>query len=237
MGIYSLIPGKQEHSRGLLMYSLSQRLLKSRLPIVLESQPRLPGYKLTPAQSMYNCIQRLRSGSTDLHHIIADSAFAATKSIEELPTLYNTVATISVNGSPQSGLASVYSFMGQDLRQGHARLFQSETMLIEIVQRGSYTNAIATNAFRPKLASSLPQPATISVEPSNVAGSSAPNNEDIQQLPVRLSYQTAIALWENENIVTLKQLFGLDNSFASHDKVEIILAGTGMPFYINIELY
>jgi hypothetical protein len=75
VGIYSLMTGKQEHSRRLLAYNLTQRLLKSHLPIIIEAQPRLFGEKYTPAMSMYECVKRLQGGSTRKHHIIADICY------------------------------------------------------------------------------------------------------------------------------------------------------------------
>ncbi len=69
--------------------------------------------------SMFTCIQQLRGGSTKLHHIIANFAFAAYKSITK-PKLYNTYATISVNNSTTSNLGSVYQFIAQNLPHEHA---------------------------------------------------------------------------------------------------------------------
>jgi hypothetical protein len=231
VGIYSMMGGKQEHSRGTLVYNLTQRLLKSRLPIIIESQPRLPGNKLSPVMSMFACVKRLKGGSTRLHHIIADSAFAAAKSIKELTVLYNTYVTISINNSPTSGLAAVHNFINQDLPHGHARLYQSSSALIEVVQRGDYTSAIATNAFKVLETPPSTHSSSHSVEPSDIAGPSTPVVAGIPVSPLRLSYASALSLWQNEDVVTLKQLFRLPATFSSHDIVDIILAGTGIQFF------
>lgn len=226
-----MIPGKQEHSRGTLIYNLTQRLLKSRLPIIIESQPRLPKEKLTPAMSMFACVKRLKGGSSRLHHITADSAFAAAKSIRELSELYNTLVTISINNSTTSGFASVHHFITQDLPRGHARLYRAGKVLVEVAQRGDYTTAITTNAFRVKPTTSSTPSTPRSVEPSDVAGPSTPSLATISRLPFCLSYTSAVTLWQNEDVVTLRQLFRMPDTFSSHDPVDIILAGTGLNFF------
>jgi hypothetical protein len=181
--------------------------------------------------SMFTCIKQLRDGSTTLHHISADSVFAAAKSFKKLIKLYNTHVTISINNSPTSGLAFVYNFISQDLSREHARLYQSESILIEVVQCGDYTNTIATNAFRIKGSPSSPSFSTHSVESSNLAGPLTSSVPTIPRLSIPLSYETALVLWQKESVVTLKQLFGLSTTYAGHDPVDIILIDTGKYFF------
>jgi hypothetical protein len=68
------------------------------------------------------------------------------------------------------------------------------------------------------------------VELFDVTGPSTPSNSFISTPPVyHLSYASALALWQNEDILTLKQLFKLPDTFIS-DKVDVVLAGTGIYF-------
>ena len=110
-----MIEGKQEHPRGLLNHVLSQRLMKSRIPIVLCMEPRWPGRKLKPQSAMMRCCENMVAVTGEPHHIYADSAFNASQSIIDLHGLNNSVATISINRSTNSGMAKLYSVISQEL--------------------------------------------------------------------------------------------------------------------------
>lgn len=224
-----MIPGKQEHPRGVISYNLTQRLLRSRLVIVIESEPRLPGHKSSPVMAFFSLCKKWKGGSSRWLHAIADSAFAASKSMSELSQVYNIYVTISINNSTTSGFSNIFQFIGQNLQIGQARLYQSKLGLIETVQRQSHVDAIATNAFKLKANTSV----SCSVEPSDAAGpSTSPASGGFVSTEYKLTYASAVALWENEKPVTLRKLFHLSPTFSSHDIIDIILAGTGIIFFI-----
>lgn len=110
-----MIEGKQEHLRGLLNHVLSQRLVESRIPIVLDMEPRWPGRKLKPQSAMIKCCENMIAITGEPHHVYADSAFNASQSILNLQGLHNSVATISINRSTNSGMAKLYSVISQEL--------------------------------------------------------------------------------------------------------------------------
>ena len=68
--------------------------------------------------AMISCVERMVGQSREPHHVIADSAFAASQSIEEFKVLNNTVATISINNSTTSGFAQFNTFMSKNLAEG-----------------------------------------------------------------------------------------------------------------------
>lgn len=123
VGIYTMIEGKQEHPRGLLDHCLSQRLPLSRLPVLLDIEPRWPGRKLKPMSAMVRAAERLIKITGQPHHMIADSAFCAKASIMHLLALKDSVATISINSSTNSGMKNLYDFISQDLLVGKVYIF------------------------------------------------------------------------------------------------------------------
>jgi len=200
---FNFFLGKQEHPRGLLNHVLSQCLCYTRIPIILEMQPHWPGLKKTPAGAMISCVQRLVTESGEQHHVIADSAFAASNSIDNLTAL-NSFATISINNSTTSGLAPFYQFISQDLPVGQTRTYASDSTLVQVVQRGPHTSAIATSAFK--------------------------LNEDTTALPPvepKFSYALAIAMWENETAANICRKFNLPDTVSVGDIVEVVKAVTG----------
>jgi hypothetical protein len=118
VGIYTMIKGKQEHPRGLLNHVLTQRLLFSRISIILRMEPCWPGRKLSPMAAMIACVEQLVRESKEPHHVIADSAFAASQAIEDLSVLKNSVASISINNSATSGMSKLYQVISQELPAG-----------------------------------------------------------------------------------------------------------------------
>ena len=104
-----MIKEKQEHLRGLLNHVLSQRLVKSRILIILDMEPHWPGWKLKPQSVMIKCCENMIAIIGEPHHVYADSAFNASQSILNLQGLHNSIATISINRSTNSGMAKLYS--------------------------------------------------------------------------------------------------------------------------------
>lgn len=158
---------------------------------------------------MLACVQRARGGSTEPYHIIADSAFAAKRSMEEFGSLGNSVVSISINNTPTSGFSSLYSFISQDLPANQSRTYTSNSTILQIVGRGPRSSAIA-NAFKLNLPNHAP-PSTPNPFPSPI-----------------LSYATALAMLKNDSAAAIKQAFNLPDTIPLDDIVAVILAATGM---------
>jgi len=53
----------------------------------------------------------------------------------------------------------------------------------------------------------------------------------------RLTYHSAVTLWENEPASVLHEMWNLSDSVSLHDKVAIVLAGTGMKFQLFLNFF
>jgi hypothetical protein len=110
-----MIEGKQEHPRGLFNHGLAQRLALSRIAILVSMQPCWPGRKLKPFCALVALVEKMVTLTQLPHHVIADSAFCASKALKDIAALRNSVATISINRATNSGMADLYSVISQDL--------------------------------------------------------------------------------------------------------------------------
>jgi hypothetical protein len=129
-------------------YNSTQRLLKSRLPIIIESEPHIFGKKLSSHYAIVACTEWLLEGTTESHHVIADSAFAASRSIEQFAGINNSVVTMSINNSTTSGFGSVYQFIQQKLPKGRSCLYAAGNSIIQIRKSGKYVSVITSTGFK-----------------------------------------------------------------------------------------
>lgn len=142
------IPHKP-HPYGVLAYTACSKLLWSGLSVPLDSEIRLVGNVLSPADAARRLLLRLKERVPYGIHVALDSAFAAAATLAALHAK-RIHCTISVSGSNQSGYNRHIEAMAHGLPNYRSRTLTDTTFVLQAVQQGNRVQAVASNAFKCK---------------------------------------------------------------------------------------
>lgn len=107
-GIAVNIPHKP-HPYGLLCHLACAQLLWSKLPILVDWEPRTPNNKLAPVDAFLRISHRLGTHLPASSHFVADSGFAAATSLAAFDSLRSEL-TVAISTSNSCGMKELYDF-------------------------------------------------------------------------------------------------------------------------------
>lgn len=200
-GIATNIPGKP-HDYGLIIHMLAQLLLWSRLPIIVDFEPKMPSNKPTPKNAMLKMVSRVQQHLHHVGHVTADSAFVAAQSMQEFRDLHACL-TIAVSSSTSCGYQDLYELGSTHLEIGKTRTYSIGSYIFQIKREEDHVIAVISNAWSSQQV--IPQALTTPL----------------------LKYETAVYLYEHETMASIKQAFNLPKELSVGDPIAIIQAATG----------
>lgn len=197
---------RKPHPYGVMAYVLAQKLLWSQLPIAVAFELRTPWNKPSAQKAAMRLIEYAQFVSKIPAHTIADSAFIASKSLQEIKGLDKAMISVAISASSSCGMSDLYNLISQSLHQGNTRTLSSPIALIQAKWNEDHITAVATNAWK--------------------VMASPVNNVFVTNEP-KIQYDTAVLLFERESLAAIKHLCKLDNSVPVSDPVQVMLAATG----------
>jgi hypothetical protein len=203
-GIESFI-SRKPHPYGLLNYYGTGKLCLSKLPVVLCFEARTRDNKLAPDVALVRIVDRVLGHTGGTIHVVADSGFYASKTIEHFR---NTRArdvrvSVAVSNNTNSGYKAMYDVGCMDLAGGQSRTYWDGNVVLQLVARDDHVTAVATTNWRPRNAE--PQPPSVD----------------------RLSYKSAVALYNNESAAALIALGKLPEDTPRENKIDVVKLLTG----------
>jgi hypothetical protein len=203
-GIDMLMPHKP-HKYGLLSYYGTAKLTYSKIAIAFCVEPRTVDNKLAPDAALKQIVRRTLDHTGRGIHVVADSGFFASKTIEALRSysLRDVCATIAINAGSNSGYKPIYDAGKEHLPAKQARTLWDGSVLFQLsVRDDGHVTAVATTNWHPKNAAS--------------AGPM-----------VQISYKTAKTMYQEDTVPAIIRLGGLPPEAALQDKITILRMATG----------